>query len=108
MLHFLSTENKGEKKKDSSSPLEEMTQSKQELLPDSEKTAFPRTTEEPTLCWDEPRFVFLAHNLLELNLFHYKANRSFLDPVRIFIFTLVTLRTKDWKTARQKELFFCF
>lgn len=49
MLHFLSTENKAEKK-DCSSPLEEMTQSKQELLPDSEKTVFPCTVDEPTLC----------------------------------------------------------
>lgn len=49
MLHFLSTENKSGKKKKTSSPLEEMTQSKQELLPDLEKTAFPCTVNEPTL-----------------------------------------------------------
>lgn len=66
-----------------------MTQSKQELLPDSEKTFFPRTVDEPTLCWNEPRFVFLAHIFLELNLFPYKATRSFLDPFSILIFTLV-------------------
>lgn len=105
MLHFLSTENKAEKK-DCSSPLEEMTQSKQELLPDSEKTVFPCTVDEPTLCWDEPRFVFLAHIFLELNLFSYKATGSFLDPVSIFISTLVSLWTKDQKIERQKELYF--
>lgn len=95
MLNFLPAENKRrKKKKDCPSPLEEMTQSEQELLPDLKRAVSSYTLDEPTACWDEPRFVFLAHIFLELNLFPSKATRSFLDPVSIFTLALIC----EWKT----------
>lgn len=54
MLNFLPAENKRrekkKKEKDYPSPLEEMTQSEQELLPDLKRTASPYTIDKPTSC----------------------------------------------------------